>query len=153
MMKFVTTPRLLKPPRRPKNKSGCDLAFTWTIKPVGRTSSYSTTLSRVSPYWFVKYEYPVESQPASFRDMKVSSVPPPRVNPATPTPLDRPPTTVTLYGVRASYTSSQNSPAPTDTVCVSALYFTWLKRAVEMCTPVVDEKPWFEEWPPPLIYS
>ena len=72
------------------------------------------------------------------------------MNPATPTPVTRPPTTFTPSGASAAYTSSQMSPAPTVAVPAAASYATSLKRAIAICTPSVDEKPGFDECPPPL---
>ena len=76
--------------------------------------------------------------------------PPPSVNPATPTPGIRPPTTLTPAGPSIAYTSSQMRPAPTSTVPDIELTFVSLKRDMEICTPIVEENPGFVACPPPF---
>ena len=76
--------------------------------------------------------------------------PPPRVNPATPTPGIRPPTTFTPVGPSIAYTWSQVRPAPTSTVPHVELTFVSLKRDIVICTPVVEENPGFVACPPPF---
>ena len=77
-------------------------------------------------------------------------LPPPSVNPATPTPGTRPPTTFTPVGSSAAYTWSQVSPAPTSTVPDMTLTFVSLKRVNAICTPLVDENFGFVACPPPF---
>jgi len=101
--------------------------------PFGFTSSNAVMVSTVNPNWFVFHEYP-----------------PPRLNPATPTPETRPPTTFTPSGASAVYTSSQIRPVPMVAVPLAASYVTPENRVIEMCTPVVEEKPGFAVCPPPL---
>ena len=76
--------------------------------------------------------------------------PPPRVNPATPTPGERPPTTFTPVGSSASYTWPQVSPAPTSTVPHVELTFVSLKRFITISTPLVEENPGLKVCPPPF---
>ena len=76
--------------------------------------------------------------------------PPPSVNPATPTPGMRPPTTFSPVGPSVAYTWSQVRPAPTSTVPHVEFTFVSLKRDIVICTPVVDENPGFVACPPPF---
>src|ERR1700755_1009732 len=77
-------------------------------------------------------------------------LPPPSVNPATPTPGRRPPMTFTPVWSSALYTSPQVRPAPTSTVPRVGSTFVWLKRVIALCTPLVEENPGFAACPPPF---
>ena len=77
-------------------------------------------------------------------------LPPPSVNPETPTPVERPPITFTPVGPRDLYTWSQVRPGPTSTVPALTLSFVELRRDNAISTPEVDENPGFVECPPPL---
>jgi hypothetical protein len=90
----------------------------------------------------------VVSNPRGIRQTKRS--PPPSVRPETPTPFNRPPTTLIPLGTMAAYTSGQARPAPISTVPESSFMTTSLKRLSEMCTPRVDENPRLTEYPEPL---
>lgn len=89
---------------KPKNKSGFEESVTSVTVPFGRTSSYASTLSRARPYWLVSQEYPLGLCQNRLIEVVciVSKVPPPSVNPPTPTPVIRPPTTFTPNGSRAA---------------------------------------------------
>src|SRR6266576_1164121 len=76
--------------------------------------------------------------------------PPPRANPATPTPGIRPPTTFTPVGSSAAYTWSQLRPAPTSTVPHVESTFFSLKRVITISIPLVEENPGFMVCPPPF---
>ena len=76
--------------------------------------------------------------------------PPPSAKPATPTPDTQPPTTFKPIPSNSWYTVSRVSPALTSTVLSISSTVTWLNRVMEICTPVVDEKPDFVAWPPPF---
>ena len=76
--------------------------------------------------------------------------PPPSVNPATPTPGTRPPTTFTPICPSVAYTWSQVRPAPTSTALYIELTLISLKRDIIICRPVVEENPGFAACPPPF---
>src|SRR5260370_30056500 len=76
--------------------------------------------------------------------------PPPRARPATPAPLMRAPITLRPFGTRYAYTSVHVRPAPTSTVRSSSRMTMSLNRVIEICTPVVDEKPGLVVCPAPF---
>src|SRR5258708_20530913 len=76
--------------------------------------------------------------------------PPPSVNPATPMPGTRPPTTFTPVELSVAYTWSQVRPAPTSTVPDVELTVVSLKRVIAICTPLVEQNPGFVACPPPF---
>src|SRR6266702_8229624 len=76
--------------------------------------------------------------------------PPPSVKPETPTVGMRPPTMLIPVESRAAYAWSQVMPDPTSTVPVALLSSTLLKRVMEIWTPLVEENPGLNAWPPPF---
>src|SRR5258708_8037092 len=76
--------------------------------------------------------------------------PPPSVDPATPTPGMRAPTTFTPVGSSAAYTWPQVRPAPISIVPDLKLTLVSLKRDIEICTPFVEENPGLVVCPPPF---
>lgn len=70
--------------------------------------------------------------------------PPPRTKPPTPIPVTRPPNTLTLYGAKAAYTSSNINPVPMTTVWDTGSYLTSLNRYKAINTPSDEEKLRFE---------
>src|SRR5690606_24802929 len=107
----VTTPKLPPPPRDAQNRSAFSYASARTSRPSAVTTSALSTLSAARPY----------SRPSQ-------PIPPPSVNPVTPTEFDEPDSGARPYADAAASTSPHTAPGPT---CA-----TW--RCGSTCTVFID---------------
>ena len=77
--------------------------------------------------------------------------PSPSVTPATPTSGTRPPTTFTPVGLKCCIHLTPSRSSANLTVPDVISNFVLLKRAIEICTPIVEENLGFVVCPPPFI--